>query len=198
MFGQETPDAVPVFLPFVLPVLHNEQNAVYVDTVLFGSDKVSILFSFTRSYFHADLSTVADAIVYLKTLMPRKPTSELYTVLGRAKQGKTERYRSFFHHLGESNDKLIQAPGEKGMVMAVFTLPSYDIVFKVIRDRFAYPKTTSPQEVKAKYSLVFKHDRAGRLVDAQEFRQLEFPLDRFAPELLDELLGEAAETCKIA
>lgn len=178
--------------------LQNTDNGLLVDTVLLSESEVSMLFSFTRSYFHADLSTVADAIVYLKTLMPRKPTSELYTVLGRAKQGKTERYRSFFHHLGESNDKLIQAPGEKGMVMAVFTLPSYDIVFKVIRDRFAYPKTTSPQEVKAKYSLVFKHDRAGRLVDAQEFRQLEFPLDRFAPELLDELLGEAAETCKIA
>ena len=178
--------------------LQNTDNSLLVDTVLLSESEVSMLFSFTRSYFHVDLSTVADAIVYLKTLMPRKPTSELYTVLGRAKQGKTERYRSFFHHLGESDDKLIQAPGEKGMVMAVFTLPSYDIVFKVIRDRFAYPKTSSPQEVKAKYNLVFKHDRAGRLVDAQEFRRLEFPLQRFAPELLDELLGEAAATCKIA
>ena len=26
-----------------------------------------------------------------------------------------------------------------------------------------------------KYELVFKHDRAGRLVDAQEFKRLHFP-----------------------
>ena len=38
-------------MPFVLPILHNDAEAVYVDTVLFGSDKVSVLFSFTRSYF---------------------------------------------------------------------------------------------------------------------------------------------------
>jgi isocitrate dehydrogenase kinase/phosphatase len=40
--------------------------------------------------------------------------------------------------------------------------------------------------------MVFKRDRAGRLVDAQEFKRLKFPKTRFAPELLLELLTSAA------
>jgi isocitrate dehydrogenase kinase/phosphatase len=78
--------------------------------------------------------------------------------------------------------------------MVVFTLPSFDVVFKVIRDRFPYPKNILRQEVMAKYELVFKHDRAGRLVDAQEFRRLRFPKSRFAPDLLAELMAETAST----
>jgi len=88
----------------------------------------------------------------------------------------------------------VHAAGERGLVMVCFTLPSFDVVFKVIRDRFAYPKTVLREEVMAKYRLVFIHDRAGRLVDAQEFRRLRFPLARFAPELLEELRRETAGT----
>jgi isocitrate dehydrogenase kinase/phosphatase len=46
----------------------------------------------------------------------------------------------------------------------------------------------------AKYQMVFIHDRAGRLVDAQEFRRLRFPRARFAAELLQELRREAASS----
>ncbi len=83
------------------------------------------------------------------------------------------------------------------MVMEVFTLPSYDVVFKVIRDRFDYPKTGTREDVMKKYELVFKRDRAGRLVDAQEFRRLRFPRDRFETALLDDLLEECAVTCRL-
>jgi isocitrate dehydrogenase kinase/phosphatase len=48
-----------------------------------------------------------------------------------------------------------------------------------------------------KYALVFRHDRAGRLVDAQDFEHLVFDRARFTPELLDELLREAAETVRV-
>jgi len=80
------------------------------------------------------------------------------------------------------------------MVMAVFTLPSYPVVFKLIRDRFAYPKTMARAEVEEKYRLVFHHDRVGRLVDAQLFRHLRFARRQFAPALLDELLEGCRET----
>jgi isocitrate dehydrogenase kinase/phosphatase len=39
--------------------------------------------------------------------------------------------------------------------------------------------------------MVFVHDRAGRLVDAQEFRRLRFPRARFEASLLEELRHEA-------
>ncbi len=179
--------------PLVI-VLRNTEDGVVADAVVMTEREVRGMFSFTRSYFHADLETVGNAVVFLKAIMPDKPIAELYTVLGRAKQGKTERYRDFFNHLDNTQDKFVTAPGDRGMVMLVFTLPSYDIVFKVIRDRFAEPKDVVRQDVLDKYQLVFKHDRAGRLIDAQEFRFLKFDKDRFEAGLLTELLEECADT----
>jgi isocitrate dehydrogenase kinase/phosphatase len=182
---------------FMVPLviaLKNSDGGVLVDAVMLAEDDVSIVFSFTRSYYHADLERVAEAVVFLKSIMPRKPVSELFTVLGRARQGKTERYRELMRNLEHTRDQFVHAPGERGLVMVCFTLPSFDVVFKVIRDRFPYPKTVLREEVMAKYRMVFVHDRAGRLVDAQEFRRLRFPRERFAPELLQELRREAAGT----
>ncbi len=180
-------------LPLVI-ALKNSERGVLVDAVMLAEDDVSVLFSFTRSYFHVDLERVGEAVLFLKTILPRKPVSELFTVLGRAKQGKTERYRELFRHLQQTSDQFVHAPGERGLVMVCFTLPSFDVVFKIIRDRFPPSKNILREEVRAKYELVFKHDRAGRLVDAQEFRRLRFPRSRFAPELLEELAAETALT----
>jgi len=183
-------------VPLVI-ALKNTDGGVLVDAVMMAESDVSVVFSFTRSYFHVDLERVGEAVVFLKSMLPRKPVSELFTVLGRAKQGKTERYRELFRHLQTTQDDFVHAPGERGLVMVCFTLPSFDVVFKLIRDRFPYPKNILRHEVMAKYELVFKHDRAGRLVDAQEFRRLRFPKARFAPALLEELLSETQSTVHI-
>jgi len=182
-----------LLVPLVI-ALRNTDSGMLVDAVMLAEDDVSIVFSYTRSYFHVDLERVAEAVVFLRSIMPRKPVSELFTVLGRARQGKTERYRELVRHLERTQDLFTHAPGERGLVMVCFTLPSFDVVFKVIRDRFPYPKTVLREEVMAKYRMVFIHDRAGRLVDAQEFRRLRFPRARFAPGLLEELRREAAHT----
>jgi len=174
--------------------LKNSDGGVLVDAVMLSESDVSIVFSFTRSYFHVDLERVAEAVLFLRSIMPRKPVSELFTVLGRARQGKTERYRELMRSLEQTDDQFEHAAGERGLVMVCFTLPSFDVVFKVIRDRFAYPKTVLREEVMEKYRMVFIHDRAGRLVDAQEFRRLRFPRARFTPALLDELAREATAT----
>jgi len=182
-----------LLVPLAL-ALKNTDSGILIDAVMLSEDQVSIVFSFTRSYFHVDLDRVAEGVAFLKSMLPRKPAGELFTVLGRAKQGKTERYRELMRHLEHATDRFAHAPGERGLVMVCFTLPSFDVVFKVIRDRFAYPKNILREEVVAKYQLVFKHDRAGRLIDAQEFKRLRFPLARFAPELLEELTAETANT----
>lgn len=183
---------VPLVIPFANPT-----EGITVDAVILNENEASKLFGFTTSYFHVDLDVVGSAVRFLRELMPRKPLEEIYTVLGRAKQGKTERYRSLMQHLGRSTDLFVRAPGAAGMVMEVFTLPSFNVVFKVIRDRFKYPKTIRPAEVREKYDLVFKHDRAGRLVDAQEFRRLSFAADRFDPELRQALLEGCARACAL-
>ncbi len=177
----------------VLIALTNTDAGIRADAVITDREHVALIFGFTRSYFHVDLPTVGDAVVFLRTLLPRKPIDELYTVLGRAKQGKTERYRHLFQHLAEHpTEQFVHADGERGMVMLVFTLPSYPLVFKLIRDRFAWPKNVARDEVVAKYQMVFKRDRVGRLVDAQEFRYLKFPRSQFEPSLLKELLEGCA------
>ena len=182
----------PLVLAFV-----NSSKGVQVDAVMLSRADVGSLFGYARSYFHADLPVVSAAITLLRSFMPRKSIDELYTVLGRAKQGKTERYFALQRHLDKSIDSFVHAPGERGLVMLVFTLPSHDLVFKVIRDRFGAPKTSTREDVIDRYQFVFRHDRAGRLVDAQEFRRLRLPRARFMPDLLDELLSEAGESCRI-
>jgi isocitrate dehydrogenase kinase/phosphatase len=178
--------------------LRSTEAGVVVDATMLSEDELSILFGFARSYFHVDLEHVADTVSFLKQLLPRKPAGELFTVLGRAKQGKTERYRSLFRHLSGSDDQFVPAPGQRGLVMICFTLPSFDVVFKVIRDRIAEVKSVSKKDVMAKYSFVFRHDRAGRLIDAQEFRRLRFPMARFSAALLDELRAEAGDSVHVA
>lgn len=182
--------------PFVI-ALKCTGEGIYADAIIVSTSDVSMLFGFTRSYFHVDLAEVGPVVSFLKTVMPTKPIAEIYTILGRAKQGKTERYRHFYHHLENSTDVFEHADGDKGMVMEVFTLPSYNVVFKLIRDKFAYPKSMSRRDVIEKYQLVFKHDRAGRLVDAQEFRRLEFNRKRFSTELLDNLTSGCANICHL-
>jgi isocitrate dehydrogenase kinase/phosphatase len=182
--------------PFVV-ALRNLESGVVVDAIMLEPGPVSILFSFTRSYFHVDLAHVGEAVKFLKDILPLKPVSELFTVLGRAKQGKTERYRELFKHLQVSDDQFVLAPGERGLVMICFTLPSFDVVFKLIRDEFPVQKNILREDVLSKYELVFKHDRAGRLVDAQEFKRIAFPKSRFSAELLDELAREAPRTVHV-
>jgi isocitrate dehydrogenase kinase/phosphatase len=181
----------------VVIALANPRGRVAADAVLLTEDEASVVFSFTRSYFFADTDRPRELVAFLHCLMPRKPVSELYDAIGHNKHGKTELYRALLAHARHSEDRFEIAPGQKGMVMAVFTLPSYDLVFKVIKDRFPPPKTATRREVMKKYELVFRHDRAGRLVDAREFEHLAFERRRFSPELLEELRTEAAGSVEI-
>ncbi len=182
--------------PLILPVLHGEEG-LSLDAVLLGTDDAAVVFSFTRSYFQVEIDRAFEVVQFLRTLMPHKPVSELYISIGYNKHGKTELFREIQEHLRATRERFEVARGDRGMVMAVFTLPSLDVVFKVIKDRFQPPKNTTREEVRSKYELVYLHDRAGRMPDAQEFERLAFPRARFAPALLEELLAEAGGTVKL-
>lgn len=185
------PDLMPLTL-----ALRNQPGGIVVDAALMSTDEVSVIFSFTRASFHVDVFRARDLVAFLLSIMPRKPVAELYNAVGFNKHGKTELFRDLMRHINTTKDSFQIARGDRGMVMIVFTLPGFDVVFKIIRDRFDFPKTASRDEVIDKYRLVFKHDRAGRLADVQEFEHLTFARDRFSPELLEELAA-AAETVTI-
>jgi len=176
--------------PFAIPILYDEAGKLYLDTILLKQDNLYLLFSSTRAYFMADIEVPSAYVQFLRDVVPNKPEWELYTLLGWQKQGKNMFYRDFLHHLKHSNDELVIAPGIKGMVMLVFTLPSYPYVFKAIRDVIPPPKEVDHQTVKNKYQLVKYHDRVGRMADTLEYSDVAFPKDRFTPELLEELRTE--------
>jgi isocitrate dehydrogenase kinase/phosphatase len=173
--------------PFAIPLLRNSRGELYVDALLFHPDQLAVLFSFSRAYFLVDMEAPAAYITFLHSLLPHKPLAELYSLVGLQKQGKTLFYRDLLHHLRHSSDKFVLAPGTKGLVMIVFTLPSYPYVFKVIRDVAAPPKKINRAGVKAKYLLIKQHDRVGRMVDVWEYSQVALPKARFTKEVLEEL-----------
>ncbi len=183
-------------IPLALALLHTPEG-IAVDAVLLDEDSVSILFSFAHSYFHVEVDRPYDLVHFLKSVMPRKRTGELYISIGYNKHGKTELYRDLLAHLAHTTERFEIARGQRGMVMLVFTMPGYDMVFKLIKDHFNYPKDSTRKEVMAKYDLVYRRDRAGRLVDAQAFEYLAFDRELFADELLAELARECSQSVTI-
>ena len=184
------------FIPLVLCFAHSEQGP-HVDAVLMEEEDVSLLFNFTRTYFQVLVQRPYDMVAFIHTLIPRKRVAEIYISLGYNKHGKTELYRNALRHLACTQDKYQLAEGQRGMVMIVFTMPSYPVVFKIIRDHFAFPKECSRASVIDRYHLIFKHDRAGRLVDAQEYEYLVLDRSRFDKDLLAELRNAARNTVSI-
>ena len=183
--------------PFILSIRRSQDGTAYVDRLFSEREHVASMFTSARAYFLVDTEIPSAIIHFLLDFLPEKTAADLYTQIGFHKQGKAEFYRDFLDHLQRSSDPIETAPGSKGMVMEVFTLPSYPYVFKLIRDRFMPPKDTTRQEVIDRYHMVKQHDRVGRLSDAWEFSYTAFPLDRFTEELLEEMKKEAASQISI-
>ncbi|RPH45747.1 MAG: bifunctional isocitrate dehydrogenase kinase/phosphatase [Burkholderiales bacterium] len=175
--------------PFAIPILQDGRGRLFLDTLLHGSERIETLFNFSRAYFMVDMEVPSAYVRFLKSLMPTKPESELYTMLGLHKQGKTAFYRDMLAHLKHSHDKFVIAPGIKGLVMGVFTLPSFPYVFKIIKDK--RHKDVSREFIQKQYQLVKFHDRVGRMADTWEYSDVPFPKARFDQALLDELRATA-------
>jgi len=171
-------------VPFAVPILQSERGELYLDTLLAGEDQLLILFSFARAYFFVDMEVPAAYISFLRWVLPKKPRTELYMSVGLGKQGKTLFYRDLLQHLHHSQDAFVEAPGIRGQVMLVFTLPSYPYVFKVIKDAFGPGKNTDRATVRSKFTMVKHVDRVGRMADTHEFTDLTLPRGRFSNELL--------------
>lgn len=179
-------------------VLDNEPEGVGVDALLTTHDEMRVLFSFSRAYFHVETSNPGAIVAFLKQLMPGKRTAELYIGLGYHKHGKTELYRDLLRHQQVcSEDQFDYSPGKHGMVMITFNMPGDDLIYKLIRDRFDSPKKTTIGKVMEKYDYVFKHDRAGRLLDVQTFENLRLGDCCFTPKLLTEISTKATHAAMV-
>ncbi|AFL85923.1 isocitrate dehydrogenase kinase/phosphatase [Belliella baltica DSM 15883] len=174
------------WMPFIIPIL-NGPKGIFIDTMIFDPKVMAHMFSFSRSYFMVEAEIPSQMVSFLNAVISHKQIHELYNAIGFNKHGKTEFYRDFLNHLNQSKDQFVVAEGILGMVMTVFTLPSYNIVFKMIKDHFEPPKNMTRQEVREKYKLVSLHDRVGRMADTHEFEFFRLPLERIHPAMLQEL-----------
>ena len=180
-------------LPFLLPIHQTDDGELFIDTCLTTTAEASIVFGFARSYFMVYAPLPAALVEWLREILPGKTTAELYMAIGCQKHAKTESYREYLVYLQGCNEQFIEAPGIRGMVMLVFTLPGFDRVFKVIKDRFAPQKEMSAAHVRACYQLVKEHYRVGRMADTQEFENFVLEKRHISPALMELLLQEAAE-----
>lgn len=184
-------------IPFAIPLLNDEKGAVYIDALIHEANDIANMFSFARAYFMVDTQTPSAIVNFLLKMLPTKSKADIYTSIGLQKQGKSEFYRDFLHHLRHSSDQLEIAPGIKGMVMTVFNLPSYPYVFKVINDHFPPPKKTSRDKIKEKYQIVKMHDRVGRMADTLEYSYAAFPVERISDELMQEFKDKIPSSIEI-
>ena len=187
-------------IPLIIP-LANGESGVSAETVLLHRSEFSIVFSFAYSYFFVDVEKYDDLIVFLRSIIPYAELAELYTSLGYNRHGKTEFYRDLHRFVHVSREQFVIAPGLEGAVMIVFTLPSYGFVFKVIKDRPCFlrsrnqtSKVITKEQVRRQYDFVSHRDRAGRMVDTQEFENLRFKKLRFSSDLLAEFEQAAGKS----
>jgi isocitrate dehydrogenase kinase/phosphatase len=183
--------------PFAIAIRH-ERTGLRIAAVMVGEADLAVLFSYTRSAFLVACDRPSATVAFIAELLPMRKASEIYASIGFRKQAKTERYRELTAHLRTTDELFAEAPGVPGLVMIVFTMPSHDLVFKVIRDRFPPQKQVTPADVAERYRIVSRHDRAGRLVEAQRFVDLRLPALAFTPDLLRQLAKEASRTVLVA
>jgi isocitrate dehydrogenase kinase/phosphatase len=173
--------------PLVVPLLQDHDRRVYIDTVLLDPTNVGRLFNLGRAYFFIDMEVPSAYVEFLHSIVANRTKAELYTMIGLQKQGKTLFFRDLGYHLRHSTDTFVLAEGTKGMVMVVFTLPSYPYVFKIIRDWFPPPKDTDRKSVEERYKFVKLHDRVGRMTDTLEYSHVAFPVERLDRALIEDL-----------
>lgn len=186
---------IPIILPF-----SNDLSGLHIDSVLMQESDADNIFGFAYSHFQVDIETPGDLVDFLRSILPRKPVSDLYNAIGFYKHGKTEFYRDLHRFVHVSKEQFVIAPGMEGAVMIVFTLPHYHHVFKIIKDRPCFirshhttEKIVDKAEVKYRYRFVCNRDRVGRLVDTQEFENVRFKTKRYSNDLLHEFEMAARE-----
>jgi isocitrate dehydrogenase kinase/phosphatase len=176
--------------PFVVPVLHDSQGQLFLDAVLLDSAQIRTLFSLSRAYFMVDMEVPSAYVDFLSG-----PDA--------AQAGGGDVHHARAGQAGQDHvlprlpaatcaipATVRRRPGHPRLVMAVFTLPSFPYVFKVIKDVFAPPKEVDRATVKAKYVLVKQHDRVGRMADTLEFSDVAVAQGALQQELVEELRRE--------
>ena len=175
----------------LLAITHDAEGPV-VDAVLASEEEITPVFEFSRAMLIPRRGNDLSFLPLLEEMLPGKPRWQLLLNTGYILLGRALLLEELWRHMKNSRECMVVAPGTPGMVMVVFHLPTFPVVFKIIKDTPDPPKSVGRREVLRKYRLVAEHDRVGRLADSHLFENLPFPAEAFAPELLDLLKERCA------
>ena len=91
--------------PFVVPVLHDADGRLALDTVLFDPESIDVLFSLSRAYFMVDMDVPSGYVEFLQIAdADEAALGALHARSASPKQGKTLFFRDLLHHLHHSRD----------------------------------------------------------------------------------------------
>jgi len=183
-------------VPLVLVLLHPEKGIV-IDAVLTAEEDVSNVFTSARSNFHVDAYAYREVFRFLQSIAPSRPKPYLYAAIGFIHPAKLELVKGLRAHLAGTDERFQFAEGIPGTVMVTFRLPSFDYVFKVIRDTSPKQTFQGRAHVVRQYWKVHRMDRVGRMLDIMTFHNLRFRRASFDPALLDELLETAPGSARV-
>ena len=185
-----------VIEPLVL-VLLNPPEGIVIDAVLSEEADLSNIFTSARSNFHTNITAYREIIEFLESIAPTRPKAYIYTSIGFIHPGKLQLVHELRNHLAQTQEKFEVAKGVPGTVMIVYALPTFNYVFKVIRDVSTKETFRGRRHVVGQYWGVHRMDRVGRMLDIMTFHNLRFGQASFEPKLLEELLRDAASSVRI-
>lgn len=183
-------------IPLII-VLLNGRAGMEIDSLLTDEADVANVFTSARSNFHTDPGSYREVFDFLKSIAPSRPIPYIYSSIGFIHPAKLQLVRELRGHIARTGERFQMAPGVPGTVMAVFTLPTFHYVFKVIRDTSVKATFRGRRQVVEQYWRVHRMDRVGRMLDVTTFHNLSFARESFAPALLEELLRVAPSTIHV-
>ena len=186
--------------PLILALLNHEAG-VYVQAVLAGEADAHNLFSSTLANFHVTNNHYHELAAFLHTVMPTRRLGLHYSTIGFNHVGKVAVMNELREELAEHREVFTTAVGFRGSVAIGFAAPSSDYNLKVIRDtptnQYKWGEFPGIGAVLDKYRRVHEIDRTGSMLDNIIYYNLELDPAWFEPELLHELLRDAAESVSL-
>ena len=186
--------------PLILALL-NHDAGIYVQAVLAGQADAHNLFSSTLANFHVTNSHYHELAAFLHSVMPTRRLGLHYSTIGFNHVGKVAVMNELREELAEHGEVFATAIGFRGSVAIGFAAPSSDYNLKVIRDipteQYKWGDFPGIRAVLDKYRRVHEIDRTGSMLDNIIYYNLELDPAWFEPELLAELLQDAAESVSL-
>ena len=139
-------------LPFAIPVLHDAEGKLFLDTILLDGWRIRCSFSLSRAYFMADMEVPRLRAVPAHDHAKQAALGAVLMMIGLGKQGKTMFYRDFYQHLKHRRTSSSSRRASRAWSCWCSRCPSYPYVFKIIRTSSAVRRKSTARRWSASTS----------------------------------------------